>query len=274
VLEGRCVPSTLTVTTSADETNAKDGVLSLREAIGQAKSGDTIVFDPSLNGQTITLTGSELYIPKSVTIQGNGESLTTISGNDLSRVFDVKNGQTVVLSGMTITGGDGVAAAGTTNKFTDGFGGAILNLGNLTLSDCNVTGNTAVDAGAILNGFHSGVVQSALTVSNCNITDNSATGYAGGIYNVTNATVSNSTISGNSAGLYGGGIYNSAGGAPISINTLTVSGCTVTGNSAGVEGGGIANVNGQLAVDTSFFSANSPDHIFGSFTDGGGNTFV
>jgi hypothetical protein len=274
VLEGRCLPSTLTVTTTADS-----GPGSLRADLAAAKSGDTIVFSPSLDGQTINLTSGELSINKSVNIQGPGAGLLTVSGDGLSRVFDVKNGQTVVLSGMTITGGDGQAASGAPKQSdvvsgADGFGGAILNLGNLTLSDCTVTGNSADSAGAIANGFHSGGAQSTLTVTNCNITDNSATTQAGGIYNVTNATVSNTTLSGNTAGLDGGAIFNSPGGEPTSINSLTISGCTVTGNSAGRSGGGIANVGGAVTVGTSTFSANSPDNIFGSFTDGGGNTFA
>src|SRR5262245_34379656 len=61
-LEDRWVPSTLTVTTTADG-GAVPG--SLRTEIKAAKSGDTINFAPSLfnNGpQTITLTKGELLI--------------------------------------------------------------------------------------------------------------------------------------------------------------------------------------------------------------------
>src|SRR6516162_1208819 len=51
VLEDRWMPSTLTVTNNLDN----GSVGSLRYEIGQAKKGDTIVFAPSLNGQTILL---------------------------------------------------------------------------------------------------------------------------------------------------------------------------------------------------------------------------
>jgi hypothetical protein len=57
VLEDRTVLSTLTVTNALDS-----GANSLRDAIQHAKDGDMIVFDPSLNGQTITLTSDELAI--------------------------------------------------------------------------------------------------------------------------------------------------------------------------------------------------------------------
>src|SRR5262249_45194004 len=50
-LEDRSLPSTLTVLNSADS-----GPGSLRAEITAAQNGDTIVFDPSLAGQTINLT--------------------------------------------------------------------------------------------------------------------------------------------------------------------------------------------------------------------------
>src|SRR5262249_32055240 len=52
-LEVRDVPSTLTVTNNLDTGIAGDG--SLRGEIAAAKNNDTIVFAPSLSGQTITL---------------------------------------------------------------------------------------------------------------------------------------------------------------------------------------------------------------------------
>src|SRR6266446_4807987 len=68
-LEDRTVPSTLTVLNNHD-----GGAGSLRDAIGHAKDGDTIVFAPSLNGQTIALTSDELAIKKSLDIEGPGAS--------------------------------------------------------------------------------------------------------------------------------------------------------------------------------------------------------
>src|SRR5467141_3269886 len=83
-LEDRTVPSTLTVTNNFDS-----GAGSLRDTIKAAKSGDTIVFASSLNGQTITLTSDELAIKKSLDIEGPGASLLAVSGNDTFRVFDI-----------------------------------------------------------------------------------------------------------------------------------------------------------------------------------------
>ena len=68
------------------------------------QDGDTIVFAPSLNGQTITLTSDELAIKKSLDIEGPGAGLLAISGNDASRVFDIsqKEAVTVTIAGLTI----------------------------------------------------------------------------------------------------------------------------------------------------------------------------
>src|SRR6516164_11736300 len=83
-LEGRWLPSTLTVTNNLDS-----GRGSLRAEIAAAQSGDTIVFAPNLNGQTITLTSGELSITKGLTIQGPGTGQVTVSGNSMHRVFEV-----------------------------------------------------------------------------------------------------------------------------------------------------------------------------------------
>src|SRR5262245_51278439 len=66
VLEDRLTPSTLTVTSAADDGSSG----TLRAVVGAANSGDTIVFDHSLKGQTITLKSGELNVTQNLTIQG------------------------------------------------------------------------------------------------------------------------------------------------------------------------------------------------------------
>src|SRR5579864_6619988 len=83
-LEDRTVLSTLTVLNNLDK-----GPGSLRDTITNAKSGDTIVFAPSLDGQMITLTSDQLTINKSLDIEGPGASLLAVSGNDANRVFNI-----------------------------------------------------------------------------------------------------------------------------------------------------------------------------------------
>jgi hypothetical protein len=297
-LEGRDVPSTLTVTSSLDY-----GPGSLRYEISQANAGDTIVFNlgtiktskkAAPPPPTITLTGGELEISKSLTIKGQGVaiasqgyetgSLDWVNG---SRIFEVDGANTNVnISGMTLTLGGGTRnGGGVTGSPYDGYGGAILNFGVLNLSNCTLGdrthtlplggfGNSAANSGGAIANF------GQMTVSGCNVAYNSAYGVTfirandggGGIYNAGTMTVSGSQVVDNSAGT-GGGIYNAG--------TMTVSGCYVQNNSAhttavGVvaEGGGIYNAGtaAALTVSNSIFSGNSPDNIFGLYTDGGGNT--
>src|SRR5262249_25177569 len=131
-LEDRFMPSTLTVLNNMDS-----GSGSLRAEIAAGSSGDTIVFAPSLDGQTITLTTGVLDINKSLTIQGPGASQLTVSGNHSSTVFQVEPITQVTLSGLTIS---------------NGSGGGILNSGygaTLTVSGCTLSGNSATDGGGI-----------------------------------------------------------------------------------------------------------------------------
>jgi hypothetical protein len=290
-LEDRWLPSTLTVTSPRD-----NGTHSLRAAIAAAQSGDTIVLSPKLDGQTIALTTGELYITKNLTIQGPGAGQLTISGNDGSRVFEVAANATVALSGLTISKGNAPVAP--SQIAGAGDGGGILNFGTLTVSDSTVSNNHATfDGGGIYNdgtatvsnttvsanvSIAGGVPGSAagggiyndgrLTVTGGTISGNSSD-RGGGIFNADTMTVSGGTISGNSVDDVGGGIFN--------FGTATVSGCYVQNNSAyygGVQlphGSGIYNAGtaAALTVLDSFFSGNSPDAIFGPYTDGGGNTF-
>jgi hypothetical protein len=127
-LEDRSVPGTLTVLTTLDK-----GPGSLRDTLTRAKDGDTIVFDPCLNGQTITLTSDQLTLNKNLDIEGPGASLLAVSGNDTFRVFDVSQGRTVTIAGLTITHGLGAGEPATLtvtgssitdNQATGGAGGA------------------------------------------------------------------------------------------------------------------------------------------------------
>ena len=107
LLEGRALLSTLTVTNTLDS-----GHGSLRYEIAHANKNATIVFAPSLDGQTITLTSGELDITTGLTIQGPGAGQLTISGGNNSRVFEVNASAPVVLSGLTISGATDTPSVG------------------------------------------------------------------------------------------------------------------------------------------------------------------
>src|SRR5262245_48392179 len=128
-MEDRCLPSTLKGTNGSDF--GEPG--SLRYEIAHASSGDTIVFDGNLARQTITLYGGELVISKSVTIKGQGETITShpwldglFEPQNGSRIFEVDAGTTVAISGLTLTNGGGTKlGGGVTGNPYDGYGGAL-----------------------------------------------------------------------------------------------------------------------------------------------------
>ena len=253
------------IVTSIEDNTTVDGQITLREALqaanndstvdGVAGSGaDTIIFDPSLAGQTITLS-SQLTISADVIITGLGADQLTISGNNATRIFNVNDGNNsnqanVTIEGLTLTAGN----------VTSGDGGAIFTRENLTVSNSTISGNSARRGGGLYN------ISGALTVTNSTISGNSTTLYGGGIRNSSGTTeVNNSTISGNSATRYGGGIQNASG-------TTEVTNSTISGNSAG-NGGGIRNSSGTVEVSSTIIAGNTSNDVSGNnaFTSGGNN---
>jgi hypothetical protein len=263
MLEGRDVPSTLTVTNTLDS-----GPGSLRDDIDAAHSGDTIVFDPGLAGRQITLTSRELIVNKNLSIQGLSGK-TEISGAlSHSRVFDVPSGVTVTLTNLAIIDGAGVADAFNFDSAPmDGDGAGILNLGTLTLHNCTVSGNGFTPN---YSGSGGGIYNAGtLTITGSILSGNFAS-FGGGIFNAAGGTLSmtGSTLSGNTADSEGGGLYNTYRA------TATIMNCKITGNKAQFEGGGIYNTKySHLAVGSTMFSTNTPDNIFGSYADKRGNSF-
>ena len=182
------MPSTLTVTSAAD-----NGAGTLRAEIAAAQSGDTIVFAPKLDGQTITLTKGELLINKNLTITGPADRSVTVSGNNASRVFEVAAGTQVNLSGLTISNGKAVNG-----------GGILVDAGaGLTLDNSTLSGNSATNTRK--NNYQSwgGGIDNygTTTVSGCTLSGNYAFSAGSGIDNHATLTVSGSTLSGNSGGL-------------------------------------------------------------------------
>jgi hypothetical protein len=271
-LEDRWMPSILTVTTPGDPVDSY-GIPapgSLRYEIDAAQNGDTINFAPSLMGQTITLSDEELFIDKNLNIQGLGASNLAISGGGFLRVFDVASNVQVTLSGMTIENGGGLPGGQLYGgSASDGHGGAILNYGTLTVSNCSVSGNR-VSTGSGQGGgiYNSGT----LTVTNCSVSGNKVTNLGtgdedgGGIFNVGTMTLSGCSVTNNSTVDVGGGggIYNAG--------TMTVSGCTVSGNSADY-GGGIFNA-GTMTILSSTVTGNSAYSGAGIYNDVTGNLTI
>jgi hypothetical protein len=251
-LEGRVVPSTITVMNTHDS-----GPGSLRAAITQADmdtTQDTIDFAPSVTG-TITLLTALPNLTGHTILSGPGASALTVarsaaSGTPDFRIFTVNANAQVTISGLTISGG------------RSAFAGGIENFGMLMVTNSTISGNSASSTGGSTGG---GIENETgtLIVTNSTISGNSASstgfggGSGGGIDNfggtliVTNSTISGNTASGSNS--VGGGIWNQA--------TLTLTNSTLSGNSAN-SGGGIRNT-GTVTVTNSTLSGNSATGVGG-----------
>jgi hypothetical protein len=241
----------LVVDTLTDESDGdySAGDLSLREALQLTNANpgpDAIGFDAGLAGGTINIASQLPTITEAVTITGLGANLLTINaGNgtdhlpatlDGFRIFNIDNGNAtlidVVISGLTLTGGD-----------TVGQGGGILNRENFTLTASTVSGNASNSGGGIANFL------GTATITDSTVSGNKVSHGGGGIANFGGALVlTGSTVSGNDvlvdATAEGGGIL-------INYGTATITGSTITGNkAAGFGGGGGIKMFGVIATIT------------------------
>ena len=275
---------TVTVTTTLD-----DGPGSLRQAIRDAKPGDTIVFNlPSPS--TITLTSGQLTIDKDLIISGPGAAKLTVQSTDVyefrDRIFEVAPGADV--AGVIIPDAYDVSISGLTisrgNRGSRGFGGGgLLNRssGHVELRSCVVTdsyGGSTLTGGGIENRGHS------LSVIDCTISRNFAgplNSRGGGISNLSGKMLlMNSTISENTADT-GGGVYNTAEllllNSTVSTNygfsshpkrgyagavyhetgTTEIINSTIAKNSATIRPGGIQIQEGNVTLRNSIVAANA-----------------
>lgn len=208
--------STLTATNNNDS-----GAGSLRLAITNALSGDIIVFNPAVAGQTITL-ASTLVVNKNLTIDGSAQaSMIGVSGNNSVRVFQITSGITVTLDSLMIKNGFHSVETG----------GGVHNSGILNVKNSTFSANVARHGGAISN-------YGTLRVTNSTFSGNGASGpsnssaYGGGIYYFGTLNIEDSSFTVNTAGPFGGG-----GGVFHRSGMLNIMNSTFSGNS-GHDGGG------------------------------------
>ena len=262
VLAAPAQAAPFSVTNTADS-----GEGSLRQAISDANASageDTINFDPSLSGQTITL-GSQLAVADSagLTIDG-GSANITVSGNNAVRVLDVRSGAKLILNNLTVANGRGAS------------GGGIYNNGTLTVTNSTLSGNSAPDVGNSGGGIQNN--NGTVTVSNSTLSGNSANYRGGGIQNFNGGTltVTNSTLSGNSVTDVdygrGGGISNSGGSATLQ-NTI-VANSPSGGDCYGTvtDGGHNLDSDGNCGFGTANNSLSGVDPLLGPLADNGGPT--
>jgi hypothetical protein len=280
VFAGRADAATITVTSALDK-----GVGSLRSAIAGATDGDTIVFDASLNGQTILLTSGALSIKSSIDIEGPGAGLLAVSGGDVSQVFALDGeGLAVTIGGLTLTHGRAMGRNG---------GGAVAVVRNaLTLAGDVLSFNQSLYAGTahFSSGGALSCLSGSLTITNSSFLGNQVVGENGGdalggaIYvEQSTATIARCTFEGNQSHAGNGGTVTEgtrdlgiAQGGGIVIHPgsiVTIADSTFTGNRAiagnsadasaaksgyivdGCIGGGVSN-HGELHLRGSRFSDN------------------
>jgi parallel beta-helix repeat protein len=267
VLEERIALAVYTVTNTLDS-----GAGSLRQAIldanNSARVDDTIVFAAgvfSTPRQIDVLNPLPQFgsVSGGLSIIGPGSSLLTVRKTDVGpavtrRVFD-SFAPTLMISGMTITGG---------NTVSNGGGLSCASGSHVTLDDVVVTGNTSTDnsGGGVWLGNNA-----TLPIRNSVVTNNSArTG--GGImfFDGGSLVMDNCTVSGNTAysatgrDVSGGGVYFFGVALPsppagFTPNTLVIRNSTISGNRAAGAGGGFGgeNLEGTLLVRNSTISGNT-----------------
>jgi hypothetical protein len=252
LLEDRTVLSVLTVLNTADS-----GAGSLRDTLAAAQSGDTIVFDPSLAHETITLSSGPLALTSNLTIDGLGADLLAISGNNASQLFTLNGSAQVTLDNLTLTGG------------MSSQGGAIFIGGTaaLTLDSDILSGNQAVgdSNGNALGGAVYNNAGASLTIDNTAFVNDQTNGtnvsFGGAIANAGSLTIDRATFTGNVAlgsttntfgslpgGSLGGAIGNLDGAAAtITLSTFTGNQALGTGTGQG-DGGAVCNESGPAPV--------------------------
>ncbi|HEV2947324.1 MAG TPA: hypothetical protein VGX70_08100, partial [Gemmataceae bacterium] len=210
-LEDRSLPSTLLVTSQAD-----DGTLgTIRYEVGLANSGDTIAFALPIGTTSVSLSKGEILINKNLTINGGGDSVSA-GGN--SRIFEIGPAATVTMTNLTLDNGFDAT----------GGGGAIRNEGNLTLVSCYLFTNTSkggdghgipgatpgVSGGGGAGGGGAISNLGSLTINNSTLFNNYAQGGAG-------ANANDYQGAGGGGGGFGGAVFDLGGVVTITDSTFT-----------------------------------------------------
>ncbi len=246
------------VTSFADTFNDGSGLISLRDAVQEARdqnSANTIILPAGV--YQLTRTGADndsvdtgdLDVFDDLTIIGARDGETIIEGQHGDRLFDVHAGAMLRLFNVTLSGGT-----------SDTVGGAVRNQGSLVVTDSTLSANSAPNGGAIYNVGN-------LTITSSTIVGNTATIDGAGLHHAGGtAHITNSTFSANAATGRGGAIHSEA--------SLTLSSATIAFNSAGIDGGGVSTTvsatirNTIIAKNT---SAGATDDVVGVFQSVGGN---
>ncbi len=251
--------SNITVDTLIDENDGdlSAGDVSLREAIAFVNEGGTIDFAPELSG-TILLDPDlgTLVVDNSITVDGPGADIITVSGGDQVRVFNLVSGE---INDLTIANGNADGGGGE----RDGFGGGILiPTGGGSFDDFAIIRNVIVSDNNANSGGGLYNDEGFVEVIDSVFSNNVATEDGGGIFNEVGDAggtliIDGSTFENNTA-TSGGGIFAFRG-------DVTINNSSVAFNTAEEGGGGIKAVLGEVTINNSFVNINSAEK-----GDGGG----
>lgn len=287
-VSGLCLLLGFSASAQITVTNTNDsGAGSLRQAVIDVNAGGTIMFDSDIDGNTITL-NSEIAIDKNITIQGNGDENTIISGNDETQIFVITDAD-VTIEDLTLTEGSSDMNGGAIWA-----SGSVVMLSSVTVSDSEASGAVAGEGGGGI-WFTDGET----TIEGSLFTNNTADGAAGSGGSILvgaggTLTVENSTISDSFANRAGGGIESSAG-TMVTLDEVTLEGNStgtnpgngggfhitgngnatimasmITNNEAGAEGGGLWNGSGMMTINGETEISGNWAHGDGADQGGGG----
>jgi hypothetical protein len=280
--------------------NSRTGVIYgiLQQAVDAAGDHDTLQIAGTCRGVQARVVGGEtlsqtVLISKSLTLEGGYNSsfvpslaaVSILDAQGLGRVVvvtDTAPAVTVVLSQVTLTGGD--APRG---------GGVYQHDANLVVLGSVITANQATLGGGIY--LHTGTLQLG-DVGNrrgTSVSANTASADGGGVYlagGVARMTVA--AVSGNTAQQRGGGVYaadgtlrlertwiatntasGAGGGAYVAGGVWSASVVTLTANVA-TNGGGVYNAAGGLALEATRVYSNAASQQGGGIHNASGGRLL
>lgn len=236
---------------------------SLRDALANANTGDTIDLT-QLSCSTITLTtGSILFNQTTITLQGPGSKYLSIDGNSAYAPLLHAGAGTLYVNDLTVEHGRKYF----TNAEVDSArGGCIFSSGSVFLTGSRVEDCIVSDTNDAYLAIGGGIYAYAgVSVSNSAVMNNSSlTGWGGGIYSKSYVDVSDSLITGNSAYEKGGGIYAN--------NGLNIKYSTIESNHAGYNGGGAFGYGNVIITNSTISNNDANVRGGGVFVSDGPNT--
>ena len=225
------------------------------------------------NGEDKTYSEGMILDMDNIVIDGRGH---TVDAQEMTRIFKCLN-QSIVIKNIILKNGS-----------PESDGGAIYNLGSLTVKDSTITDNSVLKytGAAIYNDGEE------LNIYGCDISNNSA-GFGGAILNRRGyLNIDSSKFSGNHAYHEGGAIDNAGGKLTISDSVfcsnssssggcifnksfmqLSIIGSRLVDNKASPIGSAIFNEGGDISIVDSTVSKNTSNN-YGAVVNEGGDLVV